>query len=45
MVGSQFQPAAPDWSGTRVSYTLLVTDASEGDALDLFAHPPLVRVD
>ena len=43
-VGSQFRPAAPDWSGQSVSYTLLVTDGSDTDVLDLFAHPPLVRV-
>ena len=43
-VCSQFRPAAPDWSGQSVSYTLLLTDGSDTDVLDLFAHPPLVRV-
>ena len=43
-VGSQFRPAAPDWSGQSVSYTLLLTDGSDTDVLDLFAHPPLIRV-
>ena len=43
-VGSQFHPAAPDWSGRGVHYRLLVgEDISEG-TLDLFAHPPLIRV-
>lgn len=46
VVGSQFRPAAPDWSGQPVSYRLLV---SEGERIDtgtmaLFSHPPLVRV-
>lgn len=43
-VGSQFRPAAPDWSGQRIEYTLLVTDGTNTEELDLFAHPPLVRV-
>ncbi len=45
IIGSQFSPAAPDWSGQAVSYRLLVGDGSlETGTLDLFAHPPLVRV-
>lgn len=43
-VGSQFRPAAPDWSGQKIGYTLYVSDGSDTDVLDLFAHPPLVRV-
>ncbi len=43
MVGSQYRPAAPDWAGQAVSYRLLVTESLDADALDLFAHPPLVR--
>jgi hypothetical protein len=44
IIGSQFHPAAPDWSGQGVGYRLLVgSDIDEG-TLDLFAHPPLVRV-
>jgi hypothetical protein len=45
LVGSQYRPAAPDWSGQSVSYRLLVGDGSiDVGTLDLFAHPPLVRV-
>ncbi len=44
IIGSQFFPAAPDWSGETVSYRLLVgTDIDHG-TLDLFAHPPMVRI-
>lgn len=44
-IGSQFRPQAPDWAGQQVSYRLLIGqgDVDEG-TLDLFAHPPLVRV-
>ena len=43
VIGSQFRPAAPDWSGATVSHTLLL-GAGEIDpgTLELFAHPPLV---
>ncbi len=46
VVGSQFRPAAPDWSGKTVRYRLLVGENGAADAgsLALFAHPPLVRV-
>jgi len=46
VVGSQFRPAAPDWSGQTVRYRLLVgTDGSvDSGTLTLFAHPPMVRV-
>jgi hypothetical protein len=44
LVGSQYRPAAPDWSGQTVRYRLLVGDGTIGaGTLDLFAHPPLVR--
>ncbi|MBW2523687.1 MAG: hypothetical protein JRI23_05905 [Deltaproteobacteria bacterium] len=44
IVGSQFNTSAPDWAGKTVQYRLLVgTDIDEG-TLELFAHPPLVRV-
>lgn len=44
-IGSQFRPQAPDWAGQDISYRLLVGlgEVDEG-TLDLFAHPPLVRV-
>ena len=46
VVGSQFRPAAPDWSGQQVDYRLLVSDGERLDpgTMTLFAHPPLVRV-
>ena len=44
VVGSQFAPAAPDWSGQTVEYRLLVGQDLEEDTLELFAHPPFVRV-
>jgi len=44
IIGSQFSPAAPDWSGRSVSYTLLVGSDIDSGTLDLFAHPPLVQV-
>ncbi len=45
VIGSQFRPAAPDWSGATVRYRLLVGDGSVDEGtLSLFAHPPLVRV-
>ncbi len=43
IIGSQFAPAAPDWSGRNVSYRLLVGPEVGLGTLDLFAHPPLVR--
>ena len=42
LVGSQFRPAAPDWSGAQVSYRLLVGDGLEPGTMELFAHPPVV---
>ena len=46
VVGSQFRPAAPDWSGQTVRYRLLIGQdgAMDPDTLSLFAHPPLVMV-
>ena len=44
IIGSQFSPAAPDWSGRSVSYRLLVGSDIDPGTLDLFAHPPLVRL-
>jgi hypothetical protein len=44
IIGSQFAPAAPDWSGRNVSYRLLVGEDIDTGTLDLFAHPPLVRL-
>lgn len=44
LVGSQFRPAAPDWAGQEVTYRLLVGPAPSEATLELFAHPPLVRV-
>ena len=44
IIGSQFEPAAPDWSGRSVGYRLLVGADIDHGTLDLFAHPPLVRV-
>ena len=43
IIGSQFSPAAPDWSGQVVGYRLLVGSDIDRGTLDLFAHPPLVR--
>jgi hypothetical protein len=43
LIGSHFQPSAPDWSGAQVGYRLLVSDSIDSGTLDLFAHPPLVR--
>ncbi len=44
ITGSQMYPAAPDWSGETVTYTLLVGENTSEAVMDLFAHPPLVRV-
>ncbi len=48
IIGSQFRPAAPDWAGQSVHYRLLLSargsEAPDEGTLDLFAHPPLVRV-
>jgi hypothetical protein len=44
LVGSQFRPAAPDWGGQRITYRLLVGEGLPDAVLDLFAHPPAVRV-
>jgi hypothetical protein len=43
-VADTFQPAAPDWAGATVHYRLLLGDGLDPDVLDLFAHPPMVRV-
>jgi glycerophosphoryl diester phosphodiesterase len=43
LVGSQFRPAAPDWSGQSVRYRLLIGEDIDEGTLDLFAHPPLAR--
>ena len=44
-VGAQFRPQAPDWVGNDYEMLLLVGDEGiDEDTLDLFAHPPLVRV-
>lgn len=43
LVGSQFRPAAPDWSGKAIDYRLLVGEDLPEAVLDLFAHPPHVR--
>ena len=44
-IGSQFRPQAPDWAGQTVSYRLLLgLGEVDPGTLDLFAHPPLVRV-
>ena len=37
-------PCGSNRSGQSVSYTLPLTDGSDTDVLDLFAHPPLIRV-
>ena len=44
LAGDQMYPAAPDWSGADVSYTLWVNDELDEAIADLFAHPPMVRV-
>ncbi|RME20704.1 MAG: hypothetical protein D6798_19900 [Deltaproteobacteria bacterium] len=48
IVGSQFRPAAPDWAGRSIRFRLWGSaddgDPPEEGTLDLFAHPPLVRV-
>ncbi len=44
LAGDQMYPAAPDWSGAQVGYTLWVHDELDEPTADLFAHPPLVRV-
>lgn len=41
LVGSQYRPAAPDWSGKEVRYRLLLSEDLSPGTLDLFAHPPL----
>lgn len=42
VVGAQFRPSAPDWSGRNIRYRLLIGDGSvSADTLDLFAHPPV----
>lgn len=44
-IGSQFRPQAPDWAGQDVRYRLLIGDGTVDEGtLDLFAHPPLVRI-
>lgn len=44
LIGAQFRPAAPDWSGRTVRYRLLVGEDLPEEVLDLFAHPPMARV-
>jgi photosystem II stability/assembly factor-like uncharacterized protein len=44
LVGSQYRPAAADWSGQPIGYQLLVGEDVPAATLDLFAHPPMVRV-
>jgi len=44
LVGSQFQPSAPGGSGMAPGYQLLVGEDIDPGTLDLFAHPPLVKV-
>lgn len=44
LVGPQYRPAAPDWSGKEVRYRLLLSEDLDAGTLDLFAHPPLVLV-
>jgi hypothetical protein len=45
IIGDNFyQPVAPDWSEAALSYRLLVDSSVDSGTLDLFAHPPLVRV-
>jgi hypothetical protein len=43
LIGSQFQPSAPDWAGTDLRMRMWITTASDQDDLRLFATPPLVR--
>lgn len=43
LVGSQFQPSAPDWAGHSVKMRMWVTTGTDDDRLRLFANPPLVR--
>jgi hypothetical protein len=43
-IADTFQPAAPDWAGAEIAYRLLVTEDTSPETLDLFAHPPWVRV-
>ena len=44
LAGDQMYPAAPDWSGADISYTLWVNDELDEATADLFAPPPLVRI-
>ena len=44
VVGSQYRPAAPDWGDESIRYRLLVGEELEPGVRELFAHPPLVRV-
>ena len=44
IVGDQFEPAAPDWPGRTITYSLLVGEELDEGTLELFAHPPLVQV-
>jgi hypothetical protein len=44
LAGDQMYPAAPDWSGAQIDYTLWIHDELDESTADLFAHPPLVRV-
>ncbi|MEZ4320706.1 MAG: hypothetical protein R3F61_24710 [Myxococcota bacterium] len=44
LIGSQFTPSAPDWAGKNVSYRMWLTADVPGELLELFSHPPVVRV-
>jgi hypothetical protein len=44
IITPQFNPTAPDWSGKTIRYRLLTGEDLDAAVLDLFAHPPLVRV-
>jgi len=44
LIGGQFEPSAPDWAGREVSYRLWITADIDPELLDLFSHPPVVRV-
>ena len=44
LIGSQFVPSAPDWAGKNIRYRIWITADVDPELLDLFSHPPLVRV-
>ncbi len=43
LIGSQFTSPAPEWAGQTVEARLWITQNTDHERLDLFAHPPLVR--